>query len=85
MRSGRASLVVRNLPDPPPGRVYQVWLKSSAEPPVPAGATFAVRSGTIDIPRSVTASQEVLVTSEPVGGSTSPTRPPLIIARPAPA
>jgi len=81
--SGRASLIVRNLPDPPRHRVYQVWVKSASQPPVPAGATFAVRSGIIEIPHSVARSQEVLVTSEPVGGSTLPTRAPLIIARPA--
>jgi len=83
MDSGRASLIVRNLPDPPRDRVYQVWVKSASQPPVPAGATFAVRSGVIEIPHSVARSQEVIVTSEPVGGSTLPTRAPLIIARPA--
>lgn len=85
MTSGRASLVVHDLPDPPPHRVYQVWVKAGTQGPIPAGATFAVRSGTIEIPRSVTGAQEVLVTSEPVGGSASPTRSPLIIARTAPA
>lgn len=78
-----ARLVVEGLPDPPSRRVYQVWLKGPAGPPVAAGATFAVRSGTIEIPRRVLEGEAVLVTDEPAGGSRAPTRPPLIVSAPA--
>jgi len=78
-----ARLVVQGLPDPPSRRVYQVWLKSPDGPPVAAGATFAVRSGTIEIPRPLRDGEAVLVTHEPAGGSSAPTRPPLIVSVPA--
>ena len=78
-----ARLVVQGLPDPPSRRVYQVWLKSATGPPVAAGALFAVRSGTIEIPRPLHRGDAVLVTHEPAGGSRAPTRPPLIVSAPA--
>jgi anti-sigma-K factor RskA len=78
-----ARLVVEGLPDPPSRRVYQVWLKSATGPPVAAGATFAVRSGTIEIPRPLRDGEAVLVTHEPAGGSQAPSRPPLIVSAPA--
>lgn len=79
----RASLLVHGLPDPPSRRVYQLWLKEPGRSPVPAGATFAIRSGTVEIPRSLHGGEVVMVTSEPPGGSPAPTRPPLIVTRPA--
>lgn len=78
-----ARLMVQGLPDPPARRVYQVWLKSATGPPVAAGATFAVRSGTVEIPRPLHRGEAVLVTHEPAGGSAAPTRPPLIVSAPA--
>lgn len=77
-----ASLVVHGLPDPPARRVYQVWLKAPGRAPAAAGVTFAVRTGEIELPRALRAGEAVLVTHEPVGGSPSPTRDPLIVSRP---
>ena len=78
----RAKLVVRHMPSPERGRVYQVWLKRSGTPPEPAGATFIVGSGDVRIPKAVRKGDQVLVTSEPDGGSRAPTRPPLVVAQP---
>jgi anti-sigma-K factor RskA len=78
----RAKLVVRGMPAPESGRVYQVWLKRTDKVPVPAGATFMVRSGEVAIPRSVSDGDQVLVTSEPEGGSPAPTRRPIVVAQP---
>lgn len=78
----RATLLVHNIPEPPTERVYQVWLKASGSAPTPAGATFSIRSGSVDIPRAVRSGMAVLVTHEPVGGSRSPTRAPVIVSRP---
>jgi anti-sigma-K factor RskA len=83
VKGTRASLVVRNLPGPGANRVYQVWLKRSGSAPVPAGATFRVRSGSVDIPRAMRPSEQMLVTVEPAGGSREPTGPALIVAQPA--
>jgi anti-sigma-K factor RskA len=78
----RAKLVVRGMPAPENGRVYQVWLKRGGAGPVPAGATFMLRSGDVAIPRAVHNGDRVLVTSEPNGGSPAPTGPPIVVAQP---
>jgi anti-sigma-K factor RskA len=79
----RAKLVVRGMPAPESGRVYQVWLKRpGGAVPVPAGATFMLRSGDVAIPRAVRDGDQVMVTSEPEGGSPAPTRPPIVVAQP---
>lgn len=78
-----ATLRVRALPHPPPRRVYQIWLQTPGRSPVPAGSTFMLGDGTVDVRRPVHPGERVLVTIEPAGGSPHPTRPPLIVARPA--
>ncbi|MDX6667893.1 MAG: hypothetical protein QOK04_1273 [Solirubrobacteraceae bacterium] len=77
----RGSLVVKDLPDPPGDRVYEVWLSRPGQAPVPAGATFTLRTGEVVIPRSMRGVNSVLVTAEPRGGSSTPTRPPIVVAR----
>jgi anti-sigma-K factor RskA len=79
----RANLVVRDMPPPPPGRVYQVWLQRRHAVPTPAGATFALRAGTVTLSRHVTSGERVLVTAEPRGGSRVPTSAPVIVTRTA--
>jgi hypothetical protein len=78
----RAKLVVRGMPAPESGRVYQVWLKRGDAVPIPAGATFMLRSGDVAIPRAVRPGDQVMVTSEPDGGSPVPTRRPIVVAQP---
>ena len=78
----RAKLMVRRMPAPESGRVYQVWLKRGDRVPVPAGATFMLRSGDVAIPRAVRDGDQVMVTSEPEGGSPVPTRQPIVVAQP---
>jgi anti-sigma factor RsiW len=79
----RATLMVRDMPEPPAQKVYEVWVKRGGAAPVPAGTTFVVRSGDIPIAHSVDSADQVLVTAEPNGGSLTPTSPPMIVARPA--
>jgi anti-sigma-K factor RskA len=79
----RATLMVRDIPEPPAAKVYEVWVKHGGAAPVPAGTTFVVRSGDIPIAHTVAPGDQVLVTAEPKGGSTTPTSPPMIVARPA--
>jgi anti-sigma-K factor RskA len=81
--AGHARLTIANLPPSAPGRVYQVWLKGSGAPQ-PTDALFTVASNgdaTVAVPGIAHAIKEVMVTSEPIGGSRLPTRPPVIIAR----
>jgi anti-sigma-K factor RskA len=80
-RDGRADLVVSDLAQPPRGKIYEVWLKRGAGSPQPTDALFGVTSqgrGAVDVPGSLHGVSEVLVTSEPLGGSSQPTGQPII-------
>ena len=72
-------IVADRLPQPPPGRIYQVWLIGSSSPgPVSAGLIEAPRSGRgmllVPAPRGVSgAAVTVAVTDEPPGGVPAPT------------
>ena len=80
---GVATLQVRGLPLPPPGKVYEVWLvRRGVATPAPTDALFSVShggSGRVALP-SVQNVTTVLVTAEPVGGSLAPTSRPFISA-----
>jgi anti-sigma-K factor RskA len=79
--NGRAELVVAHMPPPALGRIYEVWLVHKTGAPRPTNSLFSVTSGgsgEVDVPNSLQGVKEVLVTSEPAGGSLHPTRPPVI-------
>jgi anti-sigma factor RsiW len=78
-----ARLVVKGMPAPPQGRIYEVWLARGAQPPEPTDARFSVSShgdSSVDVPGNLNGVSRVLVTDEPLGGSLHPTSPPVIIA-----
>jgi Anti-sigma-K factor rskA/Putative zinc-finger len=77
----RGILRVANLPQRK-GRVYEVWLVQNGKP-VPATLFQVVRNGTgaAAIPSGLDRSTQVMVTSEPPGGSDQPTTQPLLSAR----
>jgi hypothetical protein len=72
-----------NLPPPPPGRAYQVWVVTSAPAPISAGLIEPDRTGQVstvfatpsDIPQPVA----VAVTLEPAGGVPAPTGPKVLV------
>src|SRR5262249_34441869 len=77
----RAELVVSGMPQPPPGRIYEVWLRRATGSPQPTDALFGVTSrgsGAASVPGIGRGVREVLVTSEPLGGSAQPTSAPVI-------
>jgi anti-sigma-K factor RskA len=79
--NGRAELIVAHMPPPSLGRIYEVWLVHDSGAPKPTNALFSVTSGgsgAVDVPNSLHGVKEVLVTSEPAGGSQHPTRAPVI-------
>ncbi len=79
----RAELIVRHLPQPGSGKVYEVWLQHGKQPPQPTMALFGVnRSGRGDvvIPGSVRGVSALLVTAEPAGGTSAPTSAPVVVA-----
>ena len=78
---GRAELVVSGMPQPPPDKIYEVWLGRGSTLPQPTNALFSVTdsgSGSVNVPGSLHGVKEVLVTSEPLGGSSRPTSSPIL-------
>lgn len=83
---GGATLVGTKLPAPPKGRVYEVWLDRGGRNPEPTSALFSTRrdgSASVSVPGSLKGVREVLVTDEPEGGSSVPTREPLLTVSPS--
>lgn len=83
---GEAMLVGTGMPQPPEGRVYQVWvMPKGSNTPEPTNALFYPRAdGSIAtaIP-NVSDAKMVLVTDEPMGGSDEPSRTPFMTASPS--
>ena len=80
----RAELTMRNMPTPPQGRIYEVWLKRDGEQPSPTNALFGVTSSgsaAVDVPGNLHGVTQVMVTPEPLGGSLVPTRSPVVVAQ----
>jgi anti-sigma-K factor RskA len=84
MGEDEAMLVASDLPAPPSGRVYQVWVLHEGEDvPEPTDALFLPRgdgSAVAMVPGDMSDAAAVLVTDEPAGGSQAPTREPLVTA-----
>jgi anti-sigma-K factor RskA len=81
---GRGELVVRGMPPPPRSKIYEVWLQRGNRTPTPTSALFSVTSigsGTVDVPGSLHGVDRVLVTPEPLGGSSVPTHVPILVAQ----
>jgi anti-sigma-K factor RskA len=79
---GRSELIVTHLPQPPAGRVYQLWLQRRTGAPAPSTLFTVTSRGTADVgvPGHATGVTRVLVTAEPPGGSPAPTSRPVIVA-----
>jgi anti-sigma-K factor RskA len=75
-------LVVKKLPHPSGGHIYEVWLQRGSAPPVPARALFGVTpkgSAVVKVPGNMSGVSAVLVTQEPDGGTLHPTGPAVIV------
>jgi anti-sigma-K factor RskA len=81
-----SQLVAQNMPAPPEGRIYQVWLKRPGQDPEPTSVLWSTRtdgSAEVAVPGSLDGVEAVLVTDEPFGGSEEPSKDPVITAVPA--
>jgi anti-sigma-K factor RskA len=86
VRGDAGTLVVRDMPPPPEGRIYQVWVKRPGQDPAPTDALWSVNAqgdAQVAVPGSLEGVEAVLVTDEPQGGSQVPTTTPVIQASPA--
>ena len=82
VQDDQGRLVATHLPDPPNGRVYQVWLDKGGKAPEPTNVLFTTSndgSATADVP-SLDGVKRVMVTDEPSGGSRTPTGKLLLTA-----
>jgi hypothetical protein len=80
-RGSRIYLALRDLAEPPRGKVYQAWTLSRGASKPLASATFlpdAHGVALIVLPADARSTAEVSVTIEPDGGSKEPTAKPLI-------
>jgi anti-sigma-K factor RskA len=78
-----STLIAENMPAPPSGRVYQVWLKRPGRDPEPTDVLWSTRrdgSAAVAVPGSLDGVEAVLVTDEPPGGSEEPSRSPVTSA-----
>jgi anti-sigma-K factor RskA len=76
-----ATLVARDMPAPPRGRIYQVWIKRPGSDPQPTSVLWSTRqdgSADVAVPGSLDGVEAVLVTDEPQGGSDVPSTAPVI-------
>jgi anti-sigma-K factor RskA len=78
-----AELLVFSLPQPPRGKIYEIWLAPAKATPLPTDVLFGVTHGgsaSVDVPGDLAGVRQVLVTAEPFGGSPHPTSSPIIVA-----
>jgi anti-sigma-K factor RskA len=84
MDDGRGTLVVEGMPSAPAGHVYQVWKQHRTGPPQPTDALFTPTSdghASVAVPGSMDGVEQVLVSTEPEGGSRRPTTAARIVIR----
>lgn len=80
---GHTELLVFSLPQPPPGKIYEIWLSPRGATFLPTDALFGVThsgSASVNVPGNLAGVRQVLVTAEPLGGSPQPTSSPIIVA-----
>jgi anti-sigma-K factor RskA len=78
--SGRAVLVISNLPQAPPGRTYEAWVIEGSKPS-PAGLFLGGGTTVVPLTRLVNPGSQVAVTVERAAGAAMPTGTPLFSAR----
>lgn len=81
VEGGRAVLVTENMPEPPEGKTFQLWVIDDGKP-LPAG-TFRPTSDAYAtvVERPLQGAEAVAVTVEPEGGSPQPTSDPILSAQ----
>jgi anti-sigma-K factor RskA len=81
--TGRAALLLSELPKPPPGKVFEAWVISGQQAE-PAGV-FSARGNAmaVELERGVPAGTTVALTIERAGGAPQPTGTPIVRSQPA--
>ncbi|HEY5287430.1 MAG TPA: anti-sigma factor [Solirubrobacteraceae bacterium] len=78
-----AELVVSDMSQPPRGKIYELWLARAGAAPQSTSALFGVThagDASVNVPGNLSGVHQVMVTAEPLGGSSHPTSSPVIVA-----
>lgn len=85
VEGSRAKLQLVDFPQPPKGKVYEIWvMRKNALEPTPTNTLFMVSDdgeAEVTVPYPVHPGDKVLVTAELDGGSDTPTSSPVIAAQ----
>ncbi len=76
---GEAVIKTENLPAPPDGMVYQLWLEQPDEGMVSAGVMPVKADQTVLLEGDATTATAAGITVEPMGGSDAPTSEPIAL------
>lgn len=76
---GRAVLVTHDMPAPPAGKVYQLWLQNSAGRMISAGLMPTGGNQTVVLRGNASDAKAAGITVEPAAGSAQPTSAPLAL------
>lgn len=75
----KAVIVTTDMPAPPPGRVYQLWLDQPGQGMVSAGLMPVAADQTVVLDGDAASALGAGITVEPAGGSPSPTTKPIAL------
>jgi len=76
---GRAVLVTHSMPGAPAGKVYQLWLQTTAGTMAPAGLMPPKSDQTVVLEGDAATATGAGITVEPEGGSAAPTTEPIAL------
>ena len=76
---GQAVIVTHQMPPPPEGKVYQLWLDQPGEGMVSAGLMPVKADQTVLLTGDAATATGAGITVEPEGGSTAPTTEPIAL------
>ena len=76
---GKAVLLTEDMPAPPDGKVYELWLQTPEDEMVPAGLMPPGANQTVLLEGDASDAVGVGITIEPEGGSKEPSLPPVAL------
>jgi anti-sigma-K factor RskA len=76
---GQAVIVTKDMPPPPAGKVYELWLDQPGRGMVPAGLMPVESDQTVILSGDAATATAAGITVEPEGGSPKPTTEPIAV------
>lgn len=79
LSEGRAVILTNDMAEPPPGKVYELWLQTPAGTMIPAGLMPRSPNAKVLLRGDARKATAVGITVEPEGGSDAPTSEPIAL------